>query len=332
MAGAFAQMSLTTHCVHRSGLHVDKIMLNGLAVYHAAITPEPNCVCLRNMAKSQKTVVIQHLFDQRFDPKTKTLSSSLITSADVQAAKKYCNEHLGTKINLDSNPFNFMKDIVRGKSADKIWPQRVKELGYVGEQVTGNGNIFAFVPYVPEAYGFTTNFAPTDATPQFPVQSLSLPLAAKELGRKDESWLLQVAVNLRILETHFAVGDQRQLNALELCHLQMDIKLRRVQIDALFLAKCDASDAAPAGNCLITVEAKQGNQRILLEQIARQVKAAFECTDTEVVVPTAIAAISGKGVYLVEFKAVRRAQAADFTQPVFHRDAMYALCPRVNGI
>lgn len=284
------------------------------------------------MAKSQKTVVIQHLFDQRFDPRTGKLSNSMVTAADLQAAKKYCNEHLGATIKLDSNPFNFMKDIVRGNSADKIWPQQVKEQGYVGEQVTGDGNVFAFVPYVPEAYGFTTNFAPTDATPHFPVQSLSLPLASKELGRKDESWLLQVAVNLRILETHFAVGENRQLNALELCHLQMDIKLRKVQIDALFLAKCDASAYAPAGNCLITVEAKQGNQRILLEQIARQVKAAFECTEAEVIVPTAIAAIGGKGVYLVEFEAVRRSQAADFSQPVLHRDAMYELYPQVNGI
>lgn len=284
------------------------------------------------MAKSQKTVVIQYLFDQRFDPDTGTLSNPVVTAAELQEAKRYCNEHLGATIKLDSNPFNFMKDIVRGKSADKIWPKRVKEHGFVGEQITGNGKVFKFVPFVPDSYGFETNYSPTVTTPSFPVQSLSLPLASKELGRTDESWLLQVAVNLRILETHFAVGEAKQFNVLELNHLQMDIKLRKVQIDALFLAKCERNLETPSGSFLITVEAKQGNQRILTEQIARQVKAAFESTAAEVVVPTAIAAVKSKGIYLVEFKAVRRDEAADFSEPTFHRDAMYNLFPSVRGI
>lgn len=284
------------------------------------------------MAKSQKTIVIEYLFDQRFDPDTGTLTNPVVTASELQEAKKHCNDHLGATIKLNSNPFNFMKDIVRGRSADKIWPQRVKSLGYVGEQVTGDGKVFEFVPFVPESYGFETNFMPTAATPSFPVQSLSLPLASKELGRKDESWLLQVAVNLRILETHFAVGDSKQFDALELNHLQMDIKLRKVQIDALFLAKCKAGAETPSGSILITVEAKQGNQRILTEQIARQVRAAFESTAADMVVPTAIAAIKDKGVYLVEFKAVRRDEAAEFSEPVFHRDAMFCLYPAVKGI
>lgn len=281
------------------------------------------------MAKSQKTIVIEYLFDQRFDANTNTLSHAVVTATELQDAKRYCNEHFGATIKLDSNPFNFMKDIVRGTSADKIWPKRVKELGYVGEQLTGDGNVFKFVPFVADSYGFEINFSPSASTPSFPVQSLSLPLASKELGRTDESWLLQVAVNLRILETHFAVGEGKQFDVLELNHLQMDIKLRKVQIDALFLAKCVE---IPSGSFLITVEAKQGNQRILTEQIARQVRAAFESTKADVVVPTAIAAIKGKGVYLVEFKAVRRDQSSDFAEPVFHRDAMYNLIPNVKGI
>lgn len=205
------------------------------------------------MAKSQKTIVIEYLFDQRFDANTNTLSHAVVTATELQDAKRYCNEHFGATIKLDSNPFNFMKDIVRGRSADKIWPKRVKELGYVGEQLTGDGNVFKFVPFVADSYGFEINFSPSASTPSFPVQSLSLPLASKELGRTDESWLLQVAVNLRILETHFAVGEGKQFDVLELNHLQMDIKLRKVQIDALFLAKCVE---IPSGSFLITVEAK----------------------------------------------------------------------------
>ncbi|KVF79356.1 hypothetical protein WS75_03855 [Burkholderia sp. FL-7-2-10-S1-D7] len=226
-----------------------------------------------------------------------------------------------------------MKDIVRGKGAARIWPDRVRQLGYVGEQVTGDGKVFEFVPVVPgESEGFAVDFRPTSGTPVVPVQSLSLPSASKALGRTDESWLLQVAVNLRIVESHFAIGDNRQIEPLEVNHLQMDIKLRRVQIDALFLALREPCPDDPSGRVLITVEAKQGNQRILREQIARQVKAAFESTDNDVVIPIAIAAIKDKGIYVVEFRAVHRAESDTFESPQFHREAMYVLSPTVKGI
>lgn len=285
------------------------------------------------MSKSQKTIVIERIFDLLYDPATGTLRKNVVTAGDLAEAKRYCNEFLGATIKLDSNPFNFMKDIVRGKAAAKIWPDRVRKLGFVGEQRTGDGNVFAFVPVVEGvSEGFEVDFRPTEDTPRYQVQSLSLPLASKALGRTDESWLLQVAVNLRIIETHFAIGENRQIEALELNHLQMDIKLRKVQIDALYLAKCEATTGNPLGSVLITVEAKQGNQRILTEQIARQVRAAFVSTLNDLIVPTAIAAIRGKGMYVVEFKAVRRADLANFEAPVFHREAMFILQPSVQGI
>jgi hypothetical protein len=285
------------------------------------------------MSKSQKTIVIERIFDLLFDPATGTLSRNIVTASDLEDAKRYCNEFLGATIKLDSNPFNFMKDIVRGKAAAKIWPDRVRQLGFVGEQRTGDGNVFALVPVVEGvSESFEVDFRPTDDTPRYQVQSLSLPLASKALGRTDESWLLQVAVNLRIIETHFAIGENRQIEALELNHLQMDIKLRKVQIDALYLAKCNPSVSDPKGSVLITVEAKQGNQRILTEQIARQVKAAFESTSNDLIVPTAIAAIRGKGMYVVEFKAVHRAESEAFEAPAFHREAMFILQPSVQGI
>ncbi|MBV6325624.1 hypothetical protein [Duganella violaceipulchra] len=285
------------------------------------------------MPKSQKTIVIKHIFDQLYDPATRTLIRSMVTATDLQDAKRYCNEFLGATIKLDSNPFNFMKDIVRGKAAAKIWPDRVRQLGFVGEQRTGGGQIFEFVPVVQgTSESFEIDFRPTDDTPSYQVQSLSLPLASKALGRTDESWLLQVAVNLRIIETHFAVGENRQIEALELNHLQMDIKLRKVQIDALYYVRHTPNLTAPSGAALITVEAKQGNQRILTEQIARQVKAAFESTSNDLIIPTAIAAIRGKGMYVVEFKAVHRSDIATFEAPVFHRDAMLVLRPAVQGI
>ncbi|MBG7619022.1 hypothetical protein I5R65_06065 [Herbaspirillum sp. AP02] len=279
------------------------------------------------MAKSQKTIVIKHLFEQFYDANTHSLRRTIVTAQDLEDAKRFCNENYGTTIKLDGNPFNFMKDIVRGKSASKIWPEDVRARGFVGEQRTGDGKIFEFVPLVEGASeSFDIDFRPTELTPELAVQSLSLPQASKQLGRNDESWLLQVAVNLRVVETHFAVGENPQINALELNHLQMDIKLRKVQIDALYIAKC-ASD-----NVLITVEAKQGNQRILTEQIARQVVAVFESTNNDTVIPTAVAAIKGKGIYLVEFKAVQRSEIDSFKAPIFHRDSMIALHPSVPGI
>lgn len=284
------------------------------------------------MAVSDKTKVIERIFDTLYDENTQTFSRTLVSNVDVQEAKRYCAEHHGSKLKPDGNAYNFMKDIVRGKSASKIWPQRLKDLKIGGAQRTGDGSIFEFVHGVDGALdSLDEDFLPSDATPTFPVQSLSLPLASKKLGRTDESWLLQVAVNLRIIESHFANATNSQIEALEVTHLQMDIKLRRVQIDALFRALYEAPDHSQS-DVLITVEAKQGNQRILTEQIGRQVIAAFESTETELVIPVAIAAIKDKGIYVVEFAAVTRDMLGQFSVPTFHRDAMFVLQPKVRGI
>lgn len=284
------------------------------------------------MAVSKKPIIIERIFDTLYDQTTQKFSRTLVTAEDVQEAKRYCAEHYGIKLKLDSNPFNFMKDIVRGRGASKMWPQRLKDLQIGGVQRTGDGAIFEFVHGIEGALdSLDEDFTPTPLTPSFPVQSLSLPLASKALGRTDESWLLQVAVNLRIIESHFANATGSQIEALELTHLQMDIKLRKVQIDALFRA-LHAVSGGKQSEVLITVEAKQGNQRILTEQIGRQVIAAFESTDTDLVIPVAIAAIRNKGIYVVEFAAVTRESLGEFSVPTFHRDAMFVLQPKVKGI
>jgi hypothetical protein len=285
------------------------------------------------MAKSQKTIVIQRIFEQLFDVSSGKLTRSIVTAKDLEDAKRYCNEHLGATIKLDGNPFNFMKDIVRGTAGDRIWPDDVRKHGFVGQQRTGEGRVFEFVKVDQlESTHFAVDFRPTDSTPRYSVQSLSLPLASKSLGRTDESWLLQVAVNLRIIESHFAVGERRQIDAVELNHLQMDIKLRNVQIDALYLARFKNSSNDAIDSALITVEAKQGKQRILTEQIARQVIAAFHSTSNDLIIPVAIVAIRDQGMYVVEFNAVQRAEIANFVAPEFYRDAMFVLLPAVQGI
>lgn len=283
------------------------------------------------MAASEKTKIIERIFETLYDEESQTLTRTIVTSEDVQNAKRYCAEHHGTKMKADTNPYNFMKDIVRGKSAFKIWPKRLRDLNIGGEQRTGNGAVFEFVHGEGALNSLFADFSPTDSTPQFSVQSLSLPLASKALGRTDESWLLQVSVNLRIIESHFANEENSQVKALELTHLQMDIKLRKVQIDALYrILYLNASKEET--DALITVEAKQDNQRILTEQIGRQVVAAFKSTKTNLVIPVANAVQKNIGIYVVEFKAVTRDEADKHSTPIFHRDAMFILQPKVKGI
>jgi hypothetical protein len=287
------------------------------------------------MAKSFKPHVIERIFNQRYNDITGELTNPVITTNDIEEAKHWCLENLRINIKLGKNNFNFMKDIVRGQSANTLWPESVLKKGFVGEQCTGKSAIFKFVRIEDgDTDFFQEDFNPSETTSQIPLQSLSLPIASRELGRRDESWLLQVAVNLRALETHFSVAKEheRQLPILELSHLQMDIKLRRTQIDALFRAHCGDLGAKEDGGTLLTVEAKQTNQRILTEQIARQVHATFAATRASVVIPLAIKAIKGQGIFVVEFEAVRREALDSFHKPIFYRDSMINLLPSVPGI
>jgi len=284
------------------------------------------------MPKSQKPIIIEHLFFDRYEPSDGTLSDPIVTSGQLARAKQYCMDHKGTTLHPDKNNFNFMKDIVRGKTASKIWPDSIRKLGFLGRQKTGAGAVLEFYRFTEsEESDLEEHIRPTEATPCIPIQSVSMPLASRDLGRVDESWLLQVCVNLRIIETHLAIGPNRQVNIIEVTHLQMDLKLYRVQIDALFLASFETTESERK-TAIITLEAKQDGQRILKEQLARQVRAAFSATDAELVIPLAVSAIRDQGVHVVEFKSVPKSGLSDFSLPEFHRDALFVLEPPVEGI
>lgn len=71
-------------------------------------------------------------------------------------------------------------------------------------QRTGTGDAFEFIRFnAGQTEPFPDSFRMPDNPPTYPVQSLSLPIVTKRLGRRDESWLIQTAVNLRIVESHF---------------------------------------------------------------------------------------------------------------------------------
>lgn len=277
---------------------------------------------------SDKTKVIEYLFFKYWDDGTEKLKKSIMSMTDVQRAIKHCNRHLGTKLS-DRNPANFMKDVVRGKGASRNWPESVHEKRYTAVQTPGDGNIFEFRPYGPDQEeAFPDPYSLHQDSPAYVVQSVSMPLTAKRLGRSDEPWLIQTAVNLRVIETHFAVASK--VPVVELTHLQMSVKLRRTEIDALFYAICQEGDKQYSA--IITCEAKQKRERILEHQIVQQVRAAFQATDTEFVVPIALQAIKGSGFQIVEFERVSRSEAASLEKLRVAQRGRYHLKPPVPGI
>jgi hypothetical protein len=82
---------------------------------------------------------------------------------------------------------------------------------------------------------------------------------------------------------------------------------------------------------IITAEAKKRRQRILEEQVMQQVRAAFNETPVDLVVPIAMTA-GEAGIYVAEFKAVKRAELPAFTMLELETEAVYELVPRVPGI
>lgn len=278
--------------------------------------------------KSQKTVVIEHLFFKNWDPEKRRLRKSMMSFSDVQDAIRYCNREFGTELS-DRNPANFMKDIVRGQAASSVWPEALKELGYTAIQRPGEGNVFEFVPFPPgQKEPFPDVYKPSADTPSFPIQSISMPLAAKDLGRADEPWLIQTAVNLRVIETHFSVVSD--IPVVELTHLQMSVKLRKTEIDAIFLARCrEGNDET---DIIVTCEAKQWRERILEAQIVNQVQAAFSESAIEAVVPLGLRAIKNRGFYVAEFEKVTRKESAALETLTLAKEAIYELVPPVRGI
>ena len=280
--------------------------------------------------RSHKPHVIERIFDLLWDSNSQTLTRTMVTSADVIDAIHWATENKGISLST-KNPANFFKDVIRGSGGEQMWPDKLKNLRWTGYQNTGDGNVLEFVQYKPgQTEAFPEPFKYHQDVARHQIQSLSMPLASKALGRDDETYLIQVAVKLAVVETHFAL--RSSLKVLELSHLQMGVKLRRTEIDSLFSGRFVDSLDGEQKLLIITAEAKNKGQRILVEQIINQVKAAFQLVPTvEVVVPVAMVARTG-GIYLVEFQAVRRSEVAAFDALTLASETFYELCPAVTGI
>lgn len=277
---------------------------------------------------SHKTEVVEHLFYKYWDEKNCQLTKTLMSLEDVAEAIRECNKALGRSLS-DKNPANFLKDLMRGANASRNWPSSVAALRYTAVQRTGAGDVFEFIPYrADQTEPFPDAFKIRLDADRYFVQSISLPLVTKSLGRVDETWLVQTAINLRVIETHFSVAAAFPL--LELTHLQMGIKLRQTEIDALFLGK--AGTEKENFPVLVTCEAKHYNDPIIPQQIINQVQAAFEETEVTTVVPIGLRAMKDIGFYLTEFEAVNRENAASLEELTLASDAIYELKPAVKGI
>lgn len=279
---------------------------------------------------SRKSAIIEDLFRSVFDASTQRLTRSMVTLQDVSDAIERHNKGGATPLST-RNPANFFKDIVRKrKSANANWPKFVLQSGYTARQATGQGLCFEFVRMLPgqtEPFPADPKLAPDSQTPVFSCESVSMPIAARRLGRRDEPWLIQVVANLRIVQSHFALASQRQVLQLDL--LQMNVKLNRTEIDALFLAHEKGGKET-----IVTCEAKGLGEDILLDQIRRQAMAPFTMKGItqDTVVPIAIKIVGSSEVLVVEFDAVERSTYRQLDQVSVASKSVFRIVPPVPGI
>lgn len=288
------------------------------------------------MPLSDKPAVIQRIYEMLVDPATGALSRRIVTHDDVQQAINWCNENKGTKLST-KNTANFIKDVVRGKGSEGMWPESLKAKRIGCRPLPGGGRVFEFVDYAPGqtlAFPERFKFDPNDASlGRHRLQTLSMPHASKLLGRTDETWLIQVAAKLGLVETHFALCSNLEL--VEVTHLQSGIKLRETEVDALYSGLYNDGSTQHRA-LIITLEAKHRGQRILEDQIIRQVRAAFDVTKVDIVVPTTMVVVQlgykQSGIYFVEFSAVRRADSVNLEELEVATRMVYELIPPVPGI
>lgn len=282
---------------------------------------------------SQKTKVVEHLW-QTLTAQGRTI----VTSDDIREAIAFCVDTYGVKLKKNSNPFNFMKDLMRGMSANANWPDALKKARITARQTMGDGSIMEFIPYpAGQQTPFITRFEPGSDLVAEPLQSISIPLTTKSLGRDDESWLVQVAVNLNVVEHH--LGTKSPLDFRELTHLQVAVKFgASSEVDSLYWGVVQPSQGEQY-NVMVTCEAKRSKDPILEDQIVRQIRATFKSVaplglNVATVVPIAIKSLKGSSIYVVEFEPWSKDDAEDMQKEdlVVASRGLYQLSPPVPGV
>ncbi len=212
--------------------------------------------------------------------------------------------------------------------------------------------VMEFVPYqAADNVPFPDRFDPIEGMPNFFVESLSIPHAARALGRMDEPWLTQVIVTQKVMNFHFAVVSP--IKVVEFQHLQMSVKTQP-EIDAIFWALVRLAEQDTSLRSLVLLEAKQMKQRILEDQIREQAAKAFEFTRNragagaiDAIIPVVvkvdavpIAGVLVRGIYVCEFQLLtREIFEENYLNDNLHEmplvvaaRAFYVLRPNVGGI
>lgn len=320
--------------------------------------------------ESQKKRILRSLFAIRLHQKRLGHSPSMIvTLGEIQKAIERANKRwkaLDRPLLSTGNPANFFKDIVRREQSYRIaWPSSVLNRGFIGFQVKGGkdgGNGVARTPRIPterivkgegpcfEFVQATTKDPIGDLYQQVPVyqrpdstgttrifdiQTLELPPEVRRLQRDDETFLLQLIVRLRVIETHLGVVSAKGLQSL--IHLQIGLKLRGAEIDALFLGDTHNQSGHPTPQrktkVLVALEAKGKYDDILKSQIEDQATALFGIDafkdEVDLVVPMAAKLVGPSRIYVVEYRFVERNGSAKLC---IESEAFYDLAPPIGGL
>lgn len=302
---------------------------------------------------SKKTLVIEYLYKEYLKgniPGGVVLANNIIDAIDMTRTKL-----------SKANPANFLKDIVRKRTANANWPKALTDARMTARQLYGETRVFQFRAFDPgQTEPFPDRYFPTASTPVHKLQSASVPFAARQLGRKEESWLMQVVAALGVIETQLAIFSPLRTRLRDVTHLQMSMKTQP-EIDAVYLVSHSSARSISKGvdrYSLVTCEAKQLGERILEDQIREQVAEAFKQTGKLVrpyinaVKPIAVQVRNVKiksgtiqGIYVLEFQSITRRvferyYAPDKSDPErLYRmrlapasEAVHTLSPSVRGI
>ena len=288
---------------------------------------------MKNGNRSYKTAVIESIFSARWEAGSQSLSSVVVSLDDVSQAITEYNEKNGTKFSTN-NPGNFIKDVIRNnKSANSIWPKLVFDEGYSCVQKTGDKRCFEFIEVAEnQLVPFPLDVEIDREKPPHVLESVSLPLASRKLGRRDESWLTQVAVRLRLIESYFALYRPNWVVSVD--HLQTNMKLGgKAEVDSVYLATVQEDDELFT-EIVVSVEAKGFSDDIVISQIVKQVKSLFLTANIEQdrVLPVALKIVGESEVGVVEFHAVNREDAKSLETVLKVKDAVFKFVPAVEGI
>ena len=285
--------------------------------------------------ESEKPPVIEKLYEM-FEHGE--IPDGIVTSDHVQRAIKAAGVGLGT-----ANPANFLKDVIRSPNANSIWPASLTEKQVTARQRYNRKRVLQFIEFRSEdqKQPFPDHFPPLPDTPVHLVQSASMPFAARQLGRKEETWLTQIVVNLRLIESQLSIFSPERGKLRDVIHLQMNMKTKP-EVDAVFLASYGETEnmsSATTVHHLVTCEAKQIGQRILDDQIREQVNKAMQLTERlenpiiSAVKPIAISVLQRSfpdetcepAIYIVEFQPISRTEFENRWKPSAEGEELYDL-------